>query len=523
MHTVGKIIRGKYFDSVSLMLVARETLGLPGVKDAAAVMATDENKRILKSSGMEWPELADAGDTDLALGIKADSEAAAVDALEKAEEILTRKKSQDADGGAFQPRSLAGALNEHPDANLVLISIAGKYAADEAMQALRAGKHVMLFSDNIPLEEEIALKTYAAEHGLLVMGPDCGTAIIGGIPLAFANVVRRGSIGIVAASGTGLQEVSSLIHNLGRGVSHAIGTGGRDIKQEVGGLTFLAALQALRDDPNTRVVALVSKSPAPEVLKKIAEAVRGMGKPVVAVFLGADIETVRSSGAIPATTLEEAAYLAVALDQGADTDVARTALHAHAADVQKLAGELAVSSRPSGKYLRGLFCGGTFSQEAVFLLQPLLRDIRSNISEPLSDPDKSEGHTIVDLGGDEYTAGRPHPMIDYSLRNRRILEEARDQETAVILLDVVLGYGSNMTPGEELAPVIREVCASEHPPVVVFHVCGTDDDPQNRAGVIQVLKAAGAVYAESNAAAVALAGLIVERRSRAVPNGDNHD
>lgn len=514
MHIVGKIIRGKYFDSVSLMLVARETLGLPGVKDAAAVMATDENKRILKSSGMEWPELAAAGDTDLALGIKADSEAEAVDALEKAEELLVKKKETATDGGAFQPRSLAGALNEHSDANLVLISIAGKYAADEAMQALRAGKHVMLFSDNIPLEDEIALKTYAAENGLLVMGPDCGTAIIGGIPLAFANVVRRGSIGMVAASGTGLQEVSSLIHNLGRGVSHAIGTGGRDIKKEVGGLTFLAALQALKEDPDTRVVALVSKTPAPEVLEKIGAAVRDLGKPVVAVFLGADVETVRASGAIPATTLEEAAHLAVALDQDADVEAARTSLHARATDLAKQAVELAATARQSGKYLRGLFCGGTFSQEAVFLLQPLLKDIRSNVSEPLSNPDKSEGHTIVDLGGDEFTAGRPHPMIDYSLRNRRILDEARDPETAAILLDVVLGYGSNMTPGEELAPVIREVCEMDDPPVVVFHVCGTDDDPQARDRVIALLKEAGGVYAPSNASAVMMAGKIIERINR---------
>lgn len=510
MHIAGKIIRGKYFDSVSLMLVARETLGLPGVKDAAAVMATDENKRILKTSGIEWLELAEAGDTDLALGIKAETENEALAALATAEEILSKKKPA-AEAGAFQPRSLESALIEYPDTNLVLISVAGRYAAEEAMKALRAKRHVMLFSDNVSLEDEIELKQVATQGGVLVMGPDCGTAIIGGVPLAFANAVRRGSIGLVAASGTGLQEVSSLIHNLGCGISHAIGTGGRDIKSKVGGLTFLAAMQALKDDADTRVVALVSKQPDPDVLEKIGAAVRDMGKPVVAVFLGADKGTVRTSGAVPAATLEEAAHLAVALDRGEDVEAARAAVADGLAEWSRVAEQLVSKVPSSGKYLRGLFCGGTFSQEAVFMLQPMLSSIRSNVLGALDDPDKSEGHTLIDLGGDEFTAGRPHPMIDYSLRNRRILEEARDPETAVILLDVVLGYGSNMTPAEELEPVIREVCGLDAPPIVIFHVCGTDSDPQQRDRVVQALRDAGGVYAPSNAAAVTLAGQIIER------------
>ncbi len=513
MHVIGKIIRGKYFDSVSLMLVARETLGLSGVKDAAAVMATDENKRILKTSGMDWPELADAGDTDLALGIKAETEKDALAALTAAEEILARKKPA-AEAGAFQPRSLDSALIEYPETNLVLISVAGRFAAEEAMKALRAKRHVMLFSDNVSLADEINLKQFASKEGLLVMGPDCGTAIIGGVPLAFANVVRRGTIGMVAASGTGLQEVSSLIHNLGCGISHGIGTGGRDIKSEVGGLTFLAALQALKDDPGTRVVTLVSKQPGPDVLEIIGQAIRDLGKPVVAVFLGADAETVRKSGAIPAATLEEAAHLAVALERGADVEQARKDLRVAARKIEQEAAGLAKTAPSAGKYLRGLFCGGTFSQEAVFMLQPMLSDILSNVLGPLDDPDKSVGHTIIDLGGDEFTAGRPHPMIDYSLRNRRILEEARDPETAVILLDVVLGYGSNMTPAEELTPVIREVCGLDAPPIVIFHVCGTDGDPQQRARVVQALKDAGGVYAPSNAAAVTLAGKIIEQMGK---------
>src|SRR5580704_9603583 len=98
----------------------------------------------------------------------------------------------------------------------------------------------MIFSDNVPIAEEASLKHEARERGLMVMGPDCGTAIIGGVPLAFANAVPRGDIGIIGASGTGIQEVSTLIARAGRGVRHAIGTGGRDMHAEVGGLTTLA-------------------------------------------------------------------------------------------------------------------------------------------------------------------------------------------------------------------------------------------------------------------------------------------
>ena len=502
-HTAGKIIQGSYFDSVTLMLVARDVLALPGVKDAAAIMATGENKRILAASGMDWPGLKEAGDTDLALGVLAESQEAAEAAVTEAQALLDKRKSASGSATAYQPRSLDAAIEQDSESNLVLISVAGRYAAGEAMTALQAGKNVMMFSDNVALDDEIALKQFAQEKGLLVMGPDCGTAIIGGIPLAFANVVRRGPIGIVAASGTGLQEVSSFIHNLGSGVSHAIGTGGRDIKSDVGGLTFLSALTALKEDPDTQVVVLVSKTPDADVLERIGKAVANLGKPAVAIFIGADPEVVAKSGAIPAQTLEEAARRAVALAEGKALSDAELACPPLPDSIQR---------REGGRYVRGLFCGGTFSQEAVHLLKPVLGDICTNVTGELEDPDHSAGHTIIDMGGDEFTAGRPHPMIDYSLRNKRIVQEAQDPETAVILIDVVLGFGSNMNPATELQPVLEEVRALDNPPPIVFHVCGTDADPQQRNATVQRLRDAGGIWAESNAIAVQWAGQLIEEQ-----------
>ena len=385
-----------------------------------------------------------------------------------------------------RPVSLSGALQVVPEANLAVISIAGRYAGDEAMRALEAGLHVMLFSDNVPLEKEIALKKFAAKRGLLVMGPDCGTAIINGVPLAFANVVNRGNIGIVAAAGTGLQEVSCIISNAGAGISQAIGTGGRDVKKEVGGIMFIEGLKALAKDEQTKVILLVSKPPHPAVLKKIEKVLKTIRKPVVTMFIGA------SPG-----TLEDAALKAVALSRGKQSQAA--------------ASRVKIPKPKKGqKYIRGLFSGGTFCAEAQILLG---KDAFSNAptgkSKQLKSSLKSQKNTFLDLGEDEFTVGRPHPMIDYSLRNKRILEEAADHETAVILLDVVLVYGSHPDPAYELDGVIREASRKV---AVVCSITGTDKDPQNRSRVAAALKKAGAIVMPSNAAACKLAGSIIQCR-----------
>jgi succinyl-CoA synthetase alpha subunit len=506
MTVVGQIRKGAYFDSVTLMRVGKEIAALPGVIDAAVVMGTKSNKAILNSSGLLTARFHGAGDTDLLVAVKGETETTAAAALAAVDGLLKKSVGATATkGGESRAASLGGALDVIPGANLALISIAGRYAGDEAMRALENGLHVMLFSDNVPLEKEIALKKFAQKRGLLVMGPDCGTAIINGVPLAFANVVNRGTIGIVAAAGTGLQEVSCIISNEGPGISQAIGTGGRDVKQEVGGIMFLEALKALARDEQTRVILLVSKPPHKDVLRRITRLARTIRKPIVTSFIGASTQ-----GGRPCT-LEEAALIAVALARGQRPEEAASRLAARDKDISRIAKREAAKRKKRQKYVRGLFSGGTFCAEAQVLFKDVLTNVRSNAptggSKQLRNSLVSQKHSVIDLGEDEFTVGRPHPMIDYSLRNRRILEEAADAETAVILLDVVLGYGSNPNPAAELSSVIREASRNVS---VVCSITGTDQDPQNRSHVEAALRKAGAIVMPSNAAACQLASRIIQ-------------
>ncbi len=505
MTVAGQIRKGAYFDSVTLMRVGKDLAALPGVADAAVVMGTKSNQAILSASGLLAPRFKQAGDTDLLIAVKANSAKAAQSALAAVDALLGKATRQPVGSSEVRPMSLEGALKVLPEANLMLISVAGRYAGEVARRALERGLHVMLFSDNVPLEQEIALKQFARKRGLLVMGPDCGTAIINGVPLAFANAVNRGSIGIVAAAGTGLQEVSCIISNAGAGVSQAIGTGGRDVKREVGGMMFIEALKALARDEQTHVILLVSKPPHPQVLKRIERVTRTIRKPVVTLFIGA------AKGGRGPATLEEAALQAVALAQGHKPDAAAQRLAARDMDLSKLARRAAVRRKKGQKYVRGLFSGGTFCAEAQIILKDRLADVYSNVpvrgAKQLRDSLVSQKHALIDLGEDEFTVGRPHPMIDYSLRNRRILAEAADSGTAVILLDVVLGYGANPNPAAELAPVLRKAARKV---AVVCSITGTDQDPQNHSRVETALRQAGAMVLPSNAAACKLAGGIVQ-------------
>jgi FdrA protein len=519
MNNIGIIKKGEYYDSISIMLIAKHISEMEGVADSAVVMGTKENKSTLTSSGLMTPFIQPAGEMDLIVALKLKDGIDSKNVLSKIDEIFKATKKSD-DGENFTPQSIDGALNVLPDANMAMISVAGRYAGDVAMKSLQHGLHVMLFSDNVPIEKEIELKKFAREKNLFVMGPDCGTAIINGVPLAFANIVNHGNIGIVAASGTGLQEVSCLISNAGCGISQAIGTGGRDVKKEVGGIMFIEGMKALAADPNTDVILLVSKPPATEVVEKIISVAHGIQKPVVGVFLGASPELLKGSNIRQALTLEEAALLSVAYSKKENVSVVTDALKKREAKIIKTAKEEAAKLSPAQKYLRALYSGGTFCDEAQLLCQNVLGEVYSNIpfgsSKKLKDSWKSEKHTILDLGDDEFTVGKPHPMIDYSTRNKRILAEANNPETAVILLDIVLGYGSNMNPLEEIIPVIKEVKKitsqqKRHLPIVCS-VTGTDKDPQNRAAVVTALEVEGVKVMESNAAASRLAINIVSRK-----------
>ena len=505
----------EYHDSITLMETARELTQLPGILDSAVVMATEANLSILREAGLLVHELTEATANDLVVVVRAESDAAADRALQTAEEHLARRPRATGTGTAFRPRTIRGAVRGNPGANLAIISVAGQYAGGEAWEALHGGLHVLLFSDNVPLEDEIALKRYASERGLLMMGADCGTAIINGVALGFANVLPRGPVGIVAAAGTGLQEVSTLLSKMGLGVTQGIGTGGRDMKEQVGGIAMLQGIHALQADPATEVLLLVSKPPAPAVVDRVLAQVRRSDKPTVVCFLGGDPAPIVSAGAIPARTLREAAYLAAAQVSGSS---ALESIEQDTNNLRSQADELRGLLGPGQKYLRGLFSGGTLAAEALVIWQDgILGDVYSNVPLgphlKLKDATRSQGHCVIDLGEDEFTVGRPHPMIDNDLRIRRLLQEAADPEVALILLDVVLGYGVHPNPAGELGPAIRDArqsaLAAGRELLVIASVTGTEEDPQRLSRQVQALEEAGAIVAPCNAAAARLAGSIV--------------
>jgi FdrA protein len=517
--TVKSIVKSsEYHDSVRLMLVARDLSRMPGVIDASVVMATEANKALLKAAGLLTPEAAAAAPNDLVIAVSASPEVVEA-AIAEAGRLLEQKSASKTEGAAFRPKTLRSALKSAPAANLAVISVAGRYAADEAWQALNAGLHVLLFSDNVSLEDEIALKRYAVEHGLLLMGPGAGTAIINGAALGFANVIPPGPVGIVSAAGTGLQEVSTLLAKEGAGITQGIGTGGRDLKEEVGGLMMLAGLQALQDDPATQVIVLVSKPPAPVVTRHILEVVGRGSKPTVVCFLGSDEGTVRDiPNAVPARTLEEAAWLAARLARGEWVRGCEAVLEHRNLELKLLAGPARQSLTPGQKYIRGLFSGGTLCYEAQVIWRDLLPEaVWSNApldkAYTLSESTHSQGHTAIDLGEEEFTVGRPHPMIDNDLRIRRLYQEAQDPETAVILLDVVLGYGAHPDPASELGPAVIKARtlakAAGRELLVVASVTGTDADPQGLRRQVAALQNAGVAVCDSNATSARLAAYIV--------------
>jgi FdrA protein len=509
MAVTEAVIRsGTYRDSVVLMQLQRSLAGLPGVLDAGVVMGTEANKAVLAQSGLLAPDVEAAGADDLVIVVKAEDDAAAEAALGQVDDLFAARRREGV-AEDYRPRSLETAVQMMPDAQWVLVSVPGRFAAGVARDALRLGKNVFLYSDNVSVGDEIALKRTAAEKGLLVMGPDCGTAIVNGVGLGFANRVRRGPIGLVAASGTGLQQVSCRVHQLGGGISHALGTGGRDLSQAVGAVTAHQGLDLLSRDAQTDVIVLISKPPAPGVANTLLEAARVLSterhKPVVADFIGYSPPARRLGHLHFASTFDEAAEMAIAL---AASKAGAT-----------LAPQSTVERFASGqRYLRGLFSGGTLAYETLLVLQGYLPAVYSNVpleeAYRLADATVSRGHTIVDLGEDEFTVGRLHPMMDNDLRIRRLQQEADDPQVAVILLDVVLGYGAHPDPAGELGPAISEARARAEEGgrylEVVAVVVGTDEDPQGFDAQRGLLEAAGARVETSNDSAVHYVGRLLQ-------------
>lgn len=487
--TVNRVRRGFYADSVALMRISRSLSQLPGVAEASLMIGTPTNRALLADSGLLDAEGEKAQADDLVIAVRASDRAAADAALTEAEKLLSGRAAAGpagpAQGGIKVFRSLAGAQSALPGANLALISVPGEFAAAEARRALARGLHVMMFSDNVSIEDEVALKRDALGRGLLLMGPDCGTALIGGAPIAFANVVPRGDVGLISASGTGLQEVSCLLARAGRGVSHGIGVGGRDLSEEVGGLMTLAALDALQADPATRHIIIISKPPAPRVAARIAARVAECAKPVTLCLLGA--------GGMTLT--------------GAAEQVLGHSL---------ATGEAPRAAQARSGWLRGLYSGGTLCNESQLVLLAAGIEVKSNVPVPGAGEAAQlqiEAHSLIDLGDDTYTRGRPHPMIEPGLRNELLARTLADPGVAVVLMDVVIGYGAHADPAGLISQTIE---AARRPgktalPGVIASITGTDEDPQGYSRQRARLAAAGVLVAGSNAEAAAWGAGVLSR------------
>lgn len=493
------IRKNTYFDSVSLMSMSTKANQVEGVTQALLGMATPMNKEVLANVGVVHPSVSEAKPSDLMIVIDAADDMIEA-AIESVNDILARKDQRRAGEIETRYRTLGAAFEEVPDANLVLISVNGAFAAREARKALHAGKHVMIFSDNVSIEDERELKQLAHQQGLLVMGPDCGTAIINGVGLAFANAVRRGSIGIVGASGTGSQEVAVRVHDFGGGVSQLIGTGGRDLSAEIGGISMIDGIRALDEDPETSVILVVSKPPAEEVAERVIAAAGAASKPVVVTFLGSartesGFENVQLvSGTKPAAI---AAVIASGIDE--------STLNKRALNLE-LIQEVRKKLQSQQKYIRGLFCGGTLCDESMFAALEKFDDVYSNIQKNpqkvLSVSEPSKAHSFLDMGDDDFTNGRPHPMIDPSGRLQRIVDEAKDPTVGVIALDFILGFGSHEDPVGVTIPAITEAKAlaakrGQHLEILGY-VLGTDLDVPDIAEQIAKLEDAGVTIASSS-------------------------
>lgn len=519
-----RVKRSAYFDSITLMKIARSLTEMAGVEDAAAIMATAPNLQLLAEAGLMPPELSvdAAGPNDVLLVVRAADETSAGGALDAAEAQLSQRPiasagTDEAGTGPEQPRSLEQAALQNAGAGVAVISVPGPYAALESERALRAGLHVFLFSDNVPLADEIALKQLAQERGLLLMGPDCGTAMLNGVGLGFVNVVPRGSIGIVGASGTGIQQVMSLIAEGRGGVSQVIGCGGRDLSAEVGAITTLQGLRMLQEDEQTRVIVLISKPPAPAIAGRVLEAAMASDKPVTVCFVGADTDALRERYGERLAIVENltiAARSALAsIDIMSDKFVGEAVFwdeleERKASTKAEAQATASVAPVKADGHLAALFSGGTLCDEAMHLWSEELGPVYSNI--PLKaewrlnegQGERPQGHIAIDFGADEYTRGRPHPMIDPSLRLKRLQEEARNPQVGVILLDIVLGYCSHPDPASVYAPAIREALAQaerEHRSLFcIISLCGTEGDPQRLSAQAARLREAGAEVFTSN-------------------------
>lgn len=499
MTTTTKFFADQYVDSVVQLSGMRAMREVAGVDWASAAMATPANVDTLREQGVVEDDLAGRGANDFFLVVRAEDDEAAAAALAAGETaVFAARTAPDAREQAL-PRTLRAALERQPETNVAIVSVPGEYAALAGHQALAAGLHVLLFSDNVGLAQERALKEHARAQGLLLMGPGAGTAALSGVGLGFANVVGTGRVGVVAAAGTGAQEAMSLVDRWGAGVSQVIGLGGRDLTTDIGGLMARSAITTLRDDPATDVILFVSKPPDERVAHEVLDLAGDT--PVVAALIGLPADFTAPEGVVLAATLEAGATGAL------------TALGLTAPDPTRTEGPSLAQARerlaPGRRLVRGLFSGGTLCYESLVILGRLLGEVRSNtpVNHDWGLPAPAGSHQCLDLGEEEYTKGRPHPMIDAQARVELLREHGADPDVAAIILDVVLGHGSNPDPAGVLAPECAAVMADGGPQVVAY-VLGTMGDPQGYEAQRATLVAAGCIVTETAARASLVAAAL---------------
>ncbi len=518
MEVFVKIERGRYVDSLETLLASSVLNEQPGIEMGCAGMATDPGKDVLESVGLLTDELRSCDGSCYIIAAKAESQAAFDQAVAEVEASLA-PVAEDEETQASYP-TIRAAAEGCPKANLCSIAVPGEYVLGEVKKALNAGLHCVVFSNNVPLSDEREMKELAREKGLLCMGPDCGVANINGAALVLASINNRGPFGICGASGVGIQHVAAILHEAGTGVSQTIGTGGNDLKNEVGGLMMLIGIDALEADPETKYIALIARRIGGQVLPGLLERVSRCKKPVVALFMSCDQATVEGAGAIWAKDLDDCAQKCLALTGQTyrlDTDEEIRARAAKA--VERLA--------RSQKYVRGAFSGGTFMDEAMHALIPKVGEVYSNIAlRPewqLADSHVSVKNTCIDYGEEEFTLGRPHPAIDPGVRKPAIPREAADPETAVILLDFILTPPGHMDPVGYVLDDIRTAQGQARglgrELIFVASVLGTDADLQNVSVQRQKLADAGVLVCKTNHQAALLAGEIIRQKKERDEHG----
>lgn len=506
------IKKNRYVDSVSLMSIGDKVKQLEGVHEVEVHMGTPANIEILVELGFELRD--NVSSNDLVIAVNCDTEDQIEKSLKLIDDILNHRVDSNKNTTIYHSLDEIDLAKDPYD--LVQISLPGEYAVEEARKAINKGLDVFIFSDNVSLEDELELKQLGLEKGCLVMGPDSGVGLIGGVALAAGSIVRNGPIGIVGASGSGAQEVACIIEKCGYGVSSIIGTGGRDLYPKIGGISMIEGIKRLEKDPGTSVIVLVSKLADLNVMEKVLTFADTISKPVVAVFLGSD-ETLFNNHKVHGTfSLEEAALEAVRLISGATPEFGYSD-----DEINEIVTDEMKRFSPKQKYFRGIYCGGTFVEEGLIYFSrhnkdvPLYSNLKNSYSTKLDSHLTSRGNTILDLGSEEFTKDAPHPVFEPSLRLKRFYKELEDPEVAVILLDFITGPGVHEDPITPFVNAYQEKVVEQGRTItIIASICGSMEDPQNVAEKTILLKKAGVIVTDSNYQSTRLASALMKELAR---------